>query len=90
MTINSSSSSNGSSNINTYTNANRSGSSDVFNSNNMMILMSLSIDNGDEAKHSIATFDANAFSAPDGSTYNEGMYDDDDDDSKGMYMKFLL
>jgi len=86
----SSSSGNGSSNINTYTNANSSGSSDVFNNsnNNMMMMMNLSIDNGEEAKNSsIATFDANAFNAPDGSTFNEGMYDDG---SKDMYLKFLL
>jgi len=54
----SSSGGNGSSNIDTYTNANSSGSDDVFSNNSMMILMSLSIDNGEEAKNSIATFDA--------------------------------
>ena len=76
------------SSINIDTNANSSGSSDVFNnSNNMMMMMNLSIDNGEEVKNSIATFDANAFHAPDGSTFNEGMYDDG---SKDMYLKFLL
>jgi len=50
----------GSSNMNIDTNANSSGSSDVFNnSNNMMMMMNLSIDNGEEAKNSIAPFDAN-------------------------------
>ena len=78
----------GSSNMNIDTNANSSGSSDdVFNNNMMMMMMSLSIDNGEEAKNSIATFDANAFNAADGSTFNEGMYDDG---SKDMFMKFLL
>ena len=87
MTMNSSSSGgNGTSNMNIDTNANCSSSSDVFNNNNMM-MMSLSIDNGEEAKNSIATFDANAFNAADGSTFNEGMYDDG---SKDMFMKFLL
>ena len=54
----------------TDTNANSSGSSDdVFNNNNnMMMMMNLSIDNGEEAKNSIATFDANAFNAANGST----------------------
>ena len=41
-----------------------------------------------EAKNSIAPFDANAFNAADGSTYNEGMYDDDG--TKEMDLKFLL
>ena len=86
MSINSNSSGNGRSNINIYTNANSSGSSDdVFNNN--MMMMNLSIDNGEEAKNSIAPFDANAFNAHDGSTFNEGMYDDG---SKDMYLKFLL
>ena len=90
MTMNSNSSS-GMSNTNININANSSGSSDaVFNN---MMMMSLSIDNGEggvdhggEAKNSIATFDANALY--DGSsTSNEGMYDDG---SKDMYLKFLL
>ena len=90
MTMNSSSSGgNGTSNMNIDTNANSSSSSDVFNnnSNNMMMMMSLSIDHGEVVKNSIATFDANAFNAHDGSTFNEGMYDDG---SKDMYLKFLL
>ena len=41
-----------------------------------------------EAKNSIAPFDANVFNAADGSTYNEGMYDDDG--TKEMDLKFLL
>jgi len=50
----SSSGGNGSSNMNIDTNANSSGSDDVFSNNSMMILMSLSIYNGEEAKNSIA------------------------------------
>ena len=49
----------GSSNMNIDTNANSSGSSDVFNNSNNMMLMNLSFDNGEEAKNSIAPFDAN-------------------------------
>ena len=54
----------------------------------MMILMSLSYNIGEEAKNSIAPFDANAFNAADGSTFNEGIYDDDG--TKEMDLKFLL
>ena len=79
----------GSSNINTYTNANSSGGSDdVFNNNNnnMMTMMNLSINI--EGRRTASLPSMLIFNAADGSTFNEGIHDDDG--TKEMDLKFLL